>query len=123
MNEYYPPPRQRFDQPPVVIIRQDEDARRNDAIYPDELVEQRPVLQPTGSKRGRLVVWLFLGIAAWLGISHLADIKAFFSTIDDIGSSNPESQIKGLVSFGVICVAMLAALKIVLNAQDKDKQD
>lgn len=66
-----------------------------------------------------VVIGLILFALIW-GFSHKADLSVFSATLDDAAvSSDPVRQFKGLVSYGVIAVTVLAILKIIFSGRDR----
>lgn len=65
------------------------------------------------------VLGMILFALIW-GVSHKGELGSFFQTLDHAAlSSDPKLQFKGLVSFGLIAVILLAALKIIFSGGDR----
>ena len=95
-------------------------------IFRDEQGGSAP--RPPPSRRdgsGRswsgLFAFALLLIAAVVILLNLDEIKAFFATMEDAGSHDPVRQFKGLATFGIVVVSILAAMRIALNRRDDDR--
>jgi hypothetical protein len=64
----------------------------------------------------RVVALALLLTAGIIAIRFCGAIVSFLRTIGDIGSDDPQAQIKGLAAFGFCAICVLAALRIALQA-------
>ncbi|OQY98220.1 MAG: hypothetical protein B6D36_17880 [Planctomycetes bacterium UTPLA1] len=78
--------------------------------------------QTRGPGPGRRASWLpgvvalgFFLVAIIMVITFLPEIRAFFSTMDDIGSRDPRAQLRGLIAVGLIGVTVVAVVRILAN--------
>ncbi len=73
-------------------------------------------------KWDRLIALVLVTTAAVLLIGNRNEVVGFLTTMKHVGPGHsPEQLTIGLMAFGLSVVAILAALKIALNANDKDQ--
>lgn len=71
---------------------------------------------------GRVVAFLMLVIAIVTFVMYRVELVRFVRSVEGIGRARtPGEMTLGLMAFGVIVVALLAALRIVLSHQDRSQ--
>ena len=66
-----------------------------------------------------IVLGMIIFALIW-GVSHKDEFGSCFGTLDHAAiSSDPKMQFKGLVSFGLIAITILAALKIIFSGRER----
>ena len=96
-------------------------------IFPNRQQDSPPQHQPVGeSTRSRIPNWVAFGLfalAAFLAVWHYRPIAQALEKMTRIGQTgDPVEDIKGLSIFGIVLVAILAALRIALNANRNDRR-
>lgn len=101
------------------------DRLRWEPIFPtDEPLSGKHPKLPAGNRPPllpRLIAIALFGLAIAVGFTFLKEIKAFIGVIPLAISNDPREQVKGLAAFGLCLVAILAAMRIALNGNDRNR--
>jgi hypothetical protein len=77
--------------------------------------------RPAASRLPRIVAGVLLLGAVLIGIAHRGQITTFLSTMANIGPGHTrEDQTVGLIAVGLICVAIVAVVRILANDNRHD---
>jgi len=78
-------------------------------------------LRPATARNWRGVIgWLLLLVAGAAAFLNFESLKAFFATMQHAGSRDPVEQFKGLATFGIVLVSILAAMRIAIERSNRN---